>query len=578
MLEQEGCISQLSQLVDPLMLLYNSLIDTGDEPVATGKLLDLIRQVHAFGLSLTRLDIRQEASRHTEVINAITEYLGLGSYAKWEEDKRLEFLLSELQGKRPLMAPGMKYLSADAKEVVQTIRTLAKMPEDSLGAYVISMAKSASDVLAVVLLQRECGIKNYLRVVPLFETLDDLDNAPNAIRQLLSNEWYHNLIEGHQECMIGYSDSGKDAGRLAAAWALYKTQQKLVETAEEYDVRLTLFHGRGGTVGRGGGPTHLSIKSQPPGTIKGSLRITIQGEIITNQFGGKEVCFRSFDVYTSAVLEATLYPLTPPPQEWKDALSEMAKMSCEAYRSLVFRDPDFIRYFRANTPVQELGRLNIGSRPSSRKKKGGIENLRAIPWIFAWTQTRFLLPVWLGVGEAIDKLKADGQLGILKDMYNNWTFFQVTMDMVEMVTEKVDPRVTKMYDALLVDEELSSLGDDLRKRFAQTKKLLSEVTGHGNLGMAATTANPVLMHKIKLRGPYITPLNILQASCLKDIRQLEKEGAANGVDKPTEGNLQRRSTGCFEDVIKGERDPYKAIEDALIITIKGIAAGMQNTG
>lgn len=452
------------------------------------------------------------------------------------------------------------------------------MPEDSLGAYVISMAKSASDVLAVVLLQRECGIKNYLRVVPLFETLDDLDNAPNAIRQLLSNEWYHNLIEGHQECMIGYSDSGKDAGRLAAAWALYKTQQKLVETAEEYDVRLTLFHGRGGTVGRGGGPTHLSIKSQPPGTIKGSLRITIQGEIITNQFGGKEVCFRSFDVYTSAVLEATLYPLTPPPQEWKDALSEMAKMSCEAYRSLVFRDPDFIRYFRANTPVQELGRLNIGSRPSSRKKKGGIENLRAIPWIFAWTQTRFLLPVWLGVGEAIDKLKADGQLGILKDMYNNWTFFQVTMDMVEMVTEKVDPRVTKMYDALLVDEELSSLGDDLRKRFAQTKKLLSEVTGHGNLGMAATTANPVLMHKIKLRGPYITPLNILQASCLKDIRQLEKEGAANGVDKPTEGNLQRRSTGCFEDVIKGERDPYKAIEDALIITIKGIAAGMQNTG
>eukprot|EP00210_Caulerpa_lentillifera_P009658 g9214.t1 len=555
-LEQEECIRDLKDLTNPLLLIYRSLTNTGDEFVANGHLLDLIRQVYAFGLSIVRLDIRQEASRHTEVMNCITEYLELGSYIEWDEETRLDFLVKELSGRRPLLPPGMP-MSSNVEEVVKTFRVLSSLPCDSLGAYVISMAKSASDVLAVMLLQRECGIKTFLRVVPLFETLTDLDNAPSIMHRLFSNEWYHATIDGKQECMIGYSDSGKDAGRLAAAWALYQVQLKLVSIAEEFRVRLSLFHGRGGTVGRGGGPAHIAIKSQPPGTIKGTMRVTIQGEIIAREFGEKEVCCRTLDLYTSAVLDATMSKIHSKPQEeWKQLLSQMAQESCKSYRSIVFQDHEFINYFRQITPVVELGKLNIGSRPASRKKSGGVETLRAIPWIFAWNQTRFLLPVWLGIGEAIKAAFDSGKKDILVKMYKSWTFFQVTIDLVEMVLFKADPRVVKMYDAQLVDPSLKRLGEDLTNRFLETKKLIAEVTGHGSLGLAAKSANPLLYHKIKLRAPYVTPLNMLQIECLKDLRSLDNEDPNETI---------------------GE-DTYQDIEDALLITIKGIAAGMQNTG
>lgn len=554
-MKDEDCISNLKDLTEPLSLIYHSLIKTGDEFVANGHLLDLIRQVYAFGLSIVQLDIRQEATRHVEVMNCITEYLHLGSYNDWNEEKRIEFLLKELKGKRPLLPPGMP-MSSDVQEVVATFRVLSSLPSDSLGAYVISMAKSASDVLAVMLLQRECGIKTFLRVVPLFETLTDLDNAPEIMHRLFSDPWYHQVIEGKQECMIGYSDSGKDAGRLAAAWALYQVQLKLVTIAEEFGIQLALFHGRGGTVGRGGGPAHIAIRSQPPGTIKGSMRVTIQGEIITQQFGEKEVCRQTFDLYTSAVLQATLCKMHNEPQkEWTELLSQMAEHSCKEYRKIVFQDPEFINYFRLITPVAELAKLNIGSRPASRKKTGGVETLRAIPWIFAWNQTRFLLPVWLGIGEAIKATFDSGKKETLVEMYNSWTFFRVTIDLVEMVLFKADPKVVKMYDTHLVDPSLKRLGEDLTNRFLETKKLLAEVTGHGTLGLAAKSANPLLSQKIKLRSPYVAPLNMLQIECLKDLRAAKEEER-----KPEEDKM------------------FRQIEDALIITIKGIAAGMQNTG
>lgn len=576
MLEDEECIQTKEELLEPLTMMYDSLVEIGDEAIANSNLLDLIRQVHAFGMGLTKLDIRQEATRHTEVVNSITEYLGMGSYASWSEEERLDFLFKELQSKRPLFPPGIE-LSPDAQEVVDTFRTIAELPEDSLGAYVISMAKAGSDVLTVVLLQREAGVKKLLRVAPLFETLSDLDNAPEAMDKLLSHKWYHNMIDGHQECMIGYSDSGKDAGRLAAAWALYKVQAKLAEISNKHGIRLTLFHGRGGTVGRGGGPAHIAIKSQPPGTIQGTMRVTIQGEIITHQFGQAEVCFRTLDLYTSGVLEATLAEAQEPKQEWQDLLSDMCKTSCEGYRDMVFRNPDFIKYFHTNTPVQELGKLNIGSRPASRKKGGGIETLRAIPWIFAWTQTRFLLPVWLGLQEAINSVKEKGQMDTLKDMYENWPFLKVTLDMVEMVLEKADPRVVKLYDARLVDESLHPLGDDLRARFTETKKLLSEVTGHGMRGLEMD--HPVLMQKIHLRAPYVLPLNVMQAECLSELRKMSevKMNGANGVNGVNGGPASAEHVSGFEDLLP-DADPSQAIEDALLITIKGIAAGMQNTG
>lgn len=283
----------------PLQLMHASLLATGDDSVANSRLLDLMRQVRCFGLALMALDVRQESTRHAEVMDAITTFLGLGSYAEWPEAERQAFLLAELQGRRPLLPPGMA-ASADVAEALRTFRVLAELPPDSLGAYVISMAKTPSDVLAVMLLQREAGVRQPLRVVPLFETLDDLTNATATMETLLSSEWYRARIGGVQEAMIGYSDSGKDAGRIAAAWALFETQEKLVALAARHGVRLVLFHGRGGTVGRGGGPTHMALRSQPANTINGHLRVTVQGEVIEQQFGEEEVCFKTMDTFTSA--------------------------------------------------------------------------------------------------------------------------------------------------------------------------------------------------------------------------------------------------------------------------------------
>jgi phosphoenolpyruvate carboxylase len=352
-LNDMGAYMTVEELFDPLQKMYDSLIATGDESVANARLLDLIRQVGTFGLSMMKLDVRQESTRHSDVVDTITRYLNIGSYNEWNEEQRLEFLLKELQSKRPLFPPGMDK-TPEVREVVNTLRVLSELPNDSLGAYVISMARTASDVLAVVLLQRECGIKDLLRVVPLFETLDDLTNAPGTIRTLLSNDWYRSHINGLQECMIGYSDSGKDAGRLAAAWALYEAQEKIVAVAKEFDVKIVLFHGRGGTVGRGGGPTHLAIRSQPAGTIQGSLRVTVQGEIIEQQFGEPEVCFSTLDRYTSAVLEARMDPPPAPKPEWCAMMHQLATTSCREYRGIVFQHKDFVPYFKSATPVDEV--------------------------------------------------------------------------------------------------------------------------------------------------------------------------------------------------------------------------------
>eukprot|EP00877_Chromochloris_zofingiensis_P014491 jgi/Chrzof1/9296/UNPLg00263.t1_PEPC1[v5.2] len=579
-LEETDSFTHVEDLFDPLKLMYESLVSTGDESTANHRLLDVLRQIRCFGLCLMRLDIRQESSRHAEVIDAITTHLDLGSYLTWDEPRRLEFLLSELKGRRPLFPPGMD-MTPDVREVVRTFRALAEIPHDSLGAYVISMARTASDVLAVVLMMRECGVRDYMRVVPLFETLDDLTNAPATMRTLLGSEWYlQHIITCHggvQECMIGYSDSGKDAGRLAAAWALFETQERIVAVAEEFNVRLFLFHGRGGSVGRGGGPTHMAIRSQPPGTIKGMLRVTIQGETIEQQFGEKEVCFRTLDLYTSAVLEAALDPPSNPKQEWRDIMAKLSSTSCDIYRSYVFRRPEFIEYFNLATPVGELGRLNIGSRPASRKQTKGIEGLRAIPWVFAWTQTRFHLPVWLGIGDALQEAIKAGQLPLLQEMYDSWAFFKGLLDLVEMVMAKADPRVTRMYDGKLVRPELQALGDELRKKFTDTKKVVLDIVRQKDLLEGCLNASPELDEKIRLRAPYVAPLNILQVMALYSLRHFDpSEDSPMSSYKPSDPEIVDLLS---RDPAKDDKHPFQAaMDDCLMITIKGIAAGMQNTG
>ncbi|KAI3716220.1 hypothetical protein L6452_23405 [Arctium lappa] len=570
---EEHAYTSIEQFLEPLELCYRSLCACGDRVIADGILLDFLRQVSTFGLSLVRLDIRQESERHTDVLDAITQHLDIGSYREWSEDKRQEWLLEELRGKRPLFGPDLPQ-TEEIADVLDTFHVLAELPSDCFGAYIISMATSPSDVLAVELLQRECHVMKPLRVVPLFEKLADLDQAPAAVARLFSIEWYKNRINGKQEVMIGYSDSGKDAGRLSAAWQLYKAQEELIKVAKKYGVKLTMFHGRGGTVGRGGGPTHLAILSQPPETIHGSLRVTVQGEVIEQSFGEEHLCFRTLQRFCAATLEHGMNPPISPRPEWRQLMDNLAIYATEQYRSIVFKEPRFVEYFRLATPELEYGRMNIGSRPSKRKPSGGIESLRAIPWIFAWTQTRFHLPVWLGFGGAFKKaIEKDAKsLLMLQEMYKTWPFFRVTIDLVEMVFAKGDPGIAALNDKLLVSNDLWSFGESLRANYVETRNLILQIAGHKDL----LEGNPFLKQRLRLRDSYITTLNVCQAYTLKRIRdpnyhvKLRPHISKDGPEpsKPADELIKLNPTSEYAP----------GLEDTLILTMKGIAAGMQNTG
>jgi phosphoenolpyruvate carboxylase len=532
-------ISELDELLEPLLLCHRSLNDSGMGCIAAGALEDLIRRIACFGLTLVRLDIRQNAERHTEVFDALTEFYQLGCYSDWDETQKQAFLLQELNSRRPLI-PHRWAPSASVQEVISTCRVIAANPDYSLGSYVISMAGQPSDVLAVILLLQEVGVERNMRVVPLFETLDDLDNARDCIESLLQIDWYRDYIEGHQEVMIGYSDSSKDAGQLAAAWGQYRAQEALTELCRRKQVRLTLFHGRGGTVGRGGGPSHTAILAQPPGSVAGSLRVTEQGEMIRFKFGIPEIAVRNLTLYTGAVLEATLSPGPQPEPEWRTLMNSMATCGMTIYRSLVREEPQFVPYFRAVTPEQELAKLPLGSRPAKRKVDGGVESLRAIPWIFAWTQIRLMLPAWLGSGAALKQALDEGQEPLLHGMYEQWPFFQSWIDMLEMVLAKSDVNISAYYEKRLASPELGVLGSSLRSRLQQAVEQVKQIKQEQQL----LEGNSVIRQSIEVRNPYIDPLHVLQAELL------------------------------FRD----RNQPDQRLEQALMVTMAGISAGMRNTG
>ncbi len=531
-----------SRLVEPLLMCYRSLIEKGLHTIANGQLLDTIRRAHCFGLELVKLDIRQDSERHRDVVNEVTQYLGLGAFSDWSEEEKVNFLVKELQSNRPLI-PQKWPASDNVAEVLETCRVIAKQPPEALGSYVISMAGVPSDVLTVILLLRECGMTHAMRIVPLFETLDDLLFAPECIDRLLSNSWYKSYTQGHQEVMIGYSDSAKDAGQMMAAWAHHQAQEKLVETANQHDVRLTLFHGRGGTVGRGGGPANRAIRSQPPGSVNGTFRITEQGEMIRFKFGLPKVAEQSLAVYTSAVIEASLSPPPQPKNEWRAMMDWLTERSLASYRHIVRDHPDFVSYFRSATPEQELGKLALGSRPAKRKATGGVESLRAIPWIFAWTQTRLMLPAWLGGDEALKAALEEGKAETLYDMIENWPFFKTHIDMLEMVVAKADTRIARYYDSCLVSDNLKPLGETLRQRLNDTVKWVNQLKQQDSL----LRDNPVFKHSMIVRNPYTDPLHYLQAELLKRDRS-------------------------------GDDVSREAVEGALKVTMAGVAAGMRNTG
>ncbi|TRZ59981.1 phosphoenolpyruvate carboxylase [Pseudomonas alloputida] len=529
------------ELIAPLELSYQSLHECGMGVIAEGPLLDCLRRAVTFGLFLGRLDVRQDAARHRDALTEITDYLGLGRYADWDEEQRIAFLQAELKNRRPLLPAHFKP-QADTAEVLATCREVAAAPAASLGSYVISMAGAASDVLAVQLLLKEAGLTRPMRVVPLFETLADLDNAGPVMQRLLGLPGYRAGLRGPQEVMIGYSDSAKDAGTTAAAWAQYRAQENLVRICAEHQVELLLFHGRGGTVGRGGGPAHAAILSQPPGSVAGRFRTTEQGEMIRFKFGLPGIAEQNLNLYLAAVLEATLLPPPPPQPAWREVMDQLAADGVQAYRSVVRENPDFVEYFRQSTPEQELGRLPLGSRPAKRRA-GGIESLRAIPWIFGWTQTRLMLPAWLGWETALTNALARGQGELLAQMREQWPFFRTRIDMLEMVLAKADAQIAEAYDERLVQPHLRPLGAHLRDLLSQSCQVVLGLTGQPVL----LAHSPETLEFISLRNTYLDPLHRLQAELLA--RSRSREAA---LDSP--------------------------LEQALLVTVAGIAAGLRNTG
>ena len=529
----------LETLLAPLQACFDSLLASGLLEMAHGALWDTLRRAHCFGPYLIQLDIRQESGRHRSVLSAITEMLGIGDYNAWSEAQRITWLRAELTNPRPLIPRGCAF-SSDDQEVLDTFDTIAATPRAALGAYVISMASSASDVLAVQLLLKSTGCSLEMPVVPLFETLTDLQGAASVVGALLEDERYRERINGKMMVMIGYSDSAKDAGMLAAGWAQYRAQESLLQICAAHNIDLTLFHGRGGTIGRGGAPAHQALLSQPPGSLAHGLRVTEQGEMIRTKLGMTGLAVNTLGQYASAILQANLMPPPAPTAEWRALMDSVAETSCEIYRRWVRDDEQFVAFFRQATPEQELADLPLGSRPARRQTGGGIASLRAIPWIFAWMQNRLMLPAWLGAGESLQIALDQGKGALLQEMVQQWPFFRARLSMLEMVFAKSDYSISAHYDALLVDAELAPVGERLRAQLQKDIDTLLAIIGAPELLAHDSWAR----QSIGLRNIYTAPLNLLQAELLRRVR----------------------------------RDSNPVIQQALMVTMAGIAAGMRNTG
>ncbi len=536
-------VQSVNEIINPLKSVYRSLCEVKCKAIADGSVLNLLRRAHSFGLNLAKLDIRQESKKHLKLMNSICKHLGLGEFEKWSENEKVSFLTREFNSKRPLVSKNMSFDKED-NETWSTFKMISKLPKECLGAYIISMASSSSDILSVMVLQKEAGMKNCLRTVPLFETLTDLENAHDVINKLYNIPIYLKHFKNKQEVMIGYSDSSKDAGKLAASWAQYCTQEKLQELSNIYNVDLTLFHGRGGSVGRGGGPIYEALLSQPPGTVNGRTRVTEQGEIIQQKYGTESLAEYTLGTYIGSVLEASLAPPIKPKKKWRDLMAIMSKISSKAYRNNLINDKEFLRYYFKITPQKILEFLFIGSRPAKRNKSQDIKSLRAIPWVFAWTQIRFLLPAWLGIYEALHFAVKKKNKNVLKDMLTHWPFFYAMMDMLDMVLAKTDQRVIKFYEENVGDKTLKNIGDKLRTQLSSLIYLNRKIIPNYILEQRKE-----YRESIRIRNTYAEVLNIMQADIMK---------------KLTRNNLKINNK--------------KLLKDAMLITIAGIAAAMKNVG
>ena len=541
-LDKNILLSSTEEILKPLRVVRESLEQNHNENVASGDLLDLMRRAKCFGINLARLDIRQESSRHKQLIAELIKKKFNKNYYNFTEEEKINFLKSKLTSTKSYINK-FKFSDKENNEVWSTFKVLADEPSECLGAYVISMTTSVSDILSVSFLQKEAKINNKLRVVPLFETLDDLINAKSIMESLFSKKWYRKLINNKQEVMIGYSDSSKDAGKICASWHQYKAQEEIVKLGKKFDVNVTFFHGRGGSPGRGGGPIQATLRSQPPGSVNGKIRITDQGEVIQQKYGYEPIAEYNLCSYIGAVTEATLNPPPTPKQNWRSLIEKMSDISKSSYRKNINQSSEFIKYFKTVTPSAALGKLSIGSRPSKRKNVDNIKSLRAIPWVFAWTQIRLMLPAWLGSAEALRYAYIKKFRRTLIDMEKNWPFFNSMLDILDMVITKADPDISKIYEKYLADDALKKIGKKLRFQFEVIKKLNKKIT----------TKEVILTRKqfrtlITVRAIYSEVLNIIQPIVIYKLKK---------------------------NKIMSDK---KYLNDALLTSIAGISAAMKNTG
>ncbi len=539
--------------VHDLELIQESLRQNNGWRLADGRFATLVQQARIFGFHLATLDVRQHSGRHREAMAEIYARYHPGTdYRTLSEADKVAWLVEEIRGERPLTA--QLNFSEATNETIALFRLIQTAQErvgpQAIQTYIISMTTSVSHMLEVLLLAKDAGLFGKIGVVPLFETIEDLQNASAVMEQMFETPIYreHLALRGNsQQIMIGYSDSNKDGGYLRANWMLYEAQQHLAQVCDAHKMRLTLFHGRGGSIGRGGGPANRAILAQPPGSIKARIKITEQGEVISNRYSNEVIAHRHLEQLVNAVLLTSgKRPDFPKESEWAAVMEETSARAEVHYRALI-QNPSFLRYFNETTPLDQINQLNIGSRPAKRKATSGVSDLRAIPWVFAWSQSRVNLPGWYGLGAGIDGWMGEGgeaaaRLKLLQEMYADWPFFRTVIDRAQVSMRRADMPIASLYADLTDESVRAAVFAGIQAEYARTERVILAITGQA----ALLDNEEWLQRSINLRNPYIDPLNYIQAALIKRIRS--------------------------------EPEMADALRPVLLLSVNGVAAGLQGTG